>query len=224
MLDSAYRDTRRRIRDLANGLGSEQLCAVVPATPGWTVHELVAHLVGGAADAASGRLDGVTGDQWTSRHVGERRDRSVDELMEEWDRVAPVVEVGLSNQKPVTLNLAADAICHEGDLHEALGLGRVEREHWQPFLDVMMGFARLQFRHGGALIIEDEQGRQWNCGSGEQITVLRADGYELLRATYSRRSRSQIAAWDWTPEPTPRVVEKLGWFGPRDDDQPIPKR
>ncbi|MDT5151351.1 MAG: hypothetical protein QOI01_3084, partial [Mycobacterium sp.] len=59
-------------------------------------------------------------------------------------------------------------------------------------------------------------------GSGEPTTLLRADGYELLRATHSRRSRRQIVAWDWTPTAVEQMVERFGFFGPRDDDQPIP--
>lgn len=222
MLDTVYRQARRRIGNLAATLTSDQLSLPVPATPGWTVHELLAHLVGGAADAAAGRMGDGGSDQWTQRHVQERRDRRIEELLTEWDRVGPAVEAGLASQKVTGPNLAADAICHESDLHEALGLGRVERRHWQPFLDVMMRFVRGQFRHGSTLLIHDDQGQQWICGSGDQATVLCADGYELLRATYSRRSRRQIAGWDWSPAPDLQVVERFGFFGPRDDDQPVP--
>lgn len=85
-----------------------------------------------------------------------------------------------------------------------------------------MLFLRKQFRHTTTLLIRDEQGQQWNCGSGEPTILLRADGYELLRATCSRRSQRQIAALNWTPEPTEQIIERFGFFGPRDDDQPIP--
>jgi hypothetical protein len=59
MLDFAYRNARSRVSDLAATLSDDQLQPPVPATPGWTVHELLAHLVGGAADAANRRLDGT---------------------------------------------------------------------------------------------------------------------------------------------------------------------
>jgi len=78
MLDVVYRDARGRLTKLVGALTGEQLRTPVPATSAWTVHELVAHLVGGAADTVSGDVRGP--------------------------------------------NLAADIICHEGDLHEALGL------------------------------------------------------------------------------------------------------
>jgi len=220
MLDTIYRDARNRITDLAASLSDEQRRAPVPATPGWTVHGLLGHLVGGAADAASGRLDGAPGEVWTARHVAERRQRSAGELLAEWERVGPVAESTLPPRQVFGPNLAADAICHEADLREALGLPRLDREHWQPFLKVMVHLLRNELRHSTTLLISDEQGQQWSCGSGEPTTLLSVDGYELLRATFSRRSRRQIAAWQWTPAPTGQMIECFGFFGPRDDDQP----
>lgn len=224
MLDTAYRNAHRRVVEVVGGLGAEQLRTPVPATPGWSVHELLAHLVGGAADAASGRLDGAPGEQWTARHVAERRDRSVGELLEEWSRVAPQAEADLAGQRFTGPNLAVDAICHEGDLREALALPPVGREHWQePFLEVLMRLLDRRLRDTAAVLVHDETGRQWQCGSaGGAGWELRADAYEVLRAMLSRRSQRQIAHWAWSPAPPGRVVEQFGVFGPRDDDQPVP--
>ncbi|HET6732100.1 maleylpyruvate isomerase family mycothiol-dependent enzyme [Mycobacterium sp.] len=223
MLDVIYRKARTRVADLAATLSDEQLHTPVPATPRWTMHELLAHLVGCAADAASGRVDGAPGEQWTARHVEERRHYSIGELLDEWGRIGPAAESTLTDEQIFGPNMAADAICHEADLHEALGLPRVDREHWQPFLEVMMLFLGKQLRHNRTLIIRDEQGQQWSCGSGEPATLLRADGYELLRATHSRRSQRQIAAWNWTPAPAEQMIKRFGLFGPRYDDQPVPR-
>jgi uncharacterized protein (TIGR03083 family) len=224
VLDMVYRKARGRVTDLAVTLSAEQLLTPVPATPQWTVGELLAHLVGGAADAASGRVDGAPGEQWTARHVAERRGRSVRELLAEWERVGPVVEASLIGQQFTGPNLAADVICHEGDLREALGFPRVDSEHWrQPFLDVMMLRLGKRLPHQTTVLVCDELGQQWRCGSGDLIARLHTDGYELLRAMFSRRSRRQIADWDWTPAPTAQVIDSFGFFGPRDDDQPIPR-
>ncbi|NDJ90618.1 maleylpyruvate isomerase family mycothiol-dependent enzyme [Mycolicibacter kumamotonensis] len=221
MLDEIYRAARGRIKALAAELGDHQLRTPVPAAPGWTVHDVLAHLAGGAADVSAGRLDGAPSDSWTSRHVAERRGRPVDALLAEWEHAAPAVESTLPEQ-PAGPNLAADAICHEADLHEALGLPRTRREHWQPFLDVMGYFPGRRLGDTATLVITDELGRQWRCGSGESVWHLRADGYELLRGLFSRRSRRQIAGWDWSPQPPSRLVDGFGAFGHRDDDQPVP--
>jgi uncharacterized protein (TIGR03083 family) len=221
MLAMTYRNARARVFELAVTLSAAQLQVPVPATPEWTVHEVLAHLVGCAADSATARMDGAPGAQWSARHVGERRCRSVGELLAEWDRVSPAAESTLSDEQMRRPNLVADTICHEADLREALGLARVDREHWQPFLEVVMLFLSKQLRHGATLVIRDEQGQQWSCGTGEPATLLQADGYELLRACYSRRSQRQIAAWNWTPTPSTELIKRFGFFGPREDDQQI---
>jgi uncharacterized protein (TIGR03083 family) len=224
MLDVAYRHGRQRVIELVTGLDDRQLRTPVPATPKWTVHELLAHLVGGAVDAANGRVDGAPGEQWTARHVAERRSASLDTLLAEWDRVGATIEAGLAGQRFTGPNIAADLICHEADLHETFGWGRVDRAHWHhPFLEVMMLFLGQRLQSVASVVVHDECGHQWHCGSGGPITALHADGYELLRAMFSRRSRRQIAAWDWTPAPTAHIVNNFGYFGPRDDDQPIPR-
>jgi len=148
MLDVVYRDARGRLIKLVGALTGEQLRTPVPATSAWTVHELVAHLVGGAADTASGRLDGAPGEGWTARHVAERRQRPVCELLAEWELVGPTVELSLTGEVRGP-NLAADIVCHEGDLHEALGLPRPDRNHWQPVLEAMMGLLGRRLRQPG---------------------------------------------------------------------------
>ncbi|MFV8048389.1 maleylpyruvate isomerase family mycothiol-dependent enzyme [Mycobacterium sp. 48b] len=224
MLDTSYRNARLRVAAVAAGLDETQLLTPVPATPGWTVHDLLAHLVGGAADGASGRLDGAGGARWTARHVAERQQDSVESLLAEWERVAPVVEVNLAGQQFTGPNLAADLICHEADLSEALGLPPVDRAHWhQPFLTVMMRLLVHRLKPLTSALLRDEQGNEWHCGSEQPALTLDADGYELFRAMFSRRSRRQIAAWNWMPAPGQQVVESFGFFGPRDDDQPLPR-
>lgn len=132
------------------------------------------------------------------------------ELLAEWELIAPTVELSLT-----------DLICHEGDLHEALGLPRPDRDHWQPVLEAMMGLLGRRLKQPGTFVIRDEQDQEWCFGEGDPHTLLSADGYELLRGTFSRRSLRQIAGWNWTPTPAARI-HRFGAFGPREDDQPIP--
>lgn len=223
MLADSYRGARDRIGALAVDLSAEQLRLPVPATPAWSVHDVLAHLAGGAADVLAQRLDGVPGDAWTARHVAERRGRPVADLLAEWANASPAAEATLP-ERFTGPNLAADAICHEGDLHEALGLARPDREHWQPFLDVLGHLPGRRLGDTATLVVTDERGQQWRCGTGESVTEVRADGYELLRGLFSRRSRRQIAGWDWSPAPAAHLVDGFGVFGPRDDDQPVPDR
>jgi hypothetical protein len=44
--------------------------------------------------------------------------------------------------------------------------------------------------------------------------------YELFRAIFSRRSRTQMTGWGSALDPT--WLDQICLFGPRDDDQPVP--
>jgi uncharacterized protein (TIGR03083 family) len=186
------------------------------------VHDLLAHLVGVAADVAAGRREGAPGPEWTARQVAERRDRPVPDLVEEWQRASAVIEPGLM-EAPTGPNPVLDIVCHEGDLCEALGRPRPPRNGWLPVLEILVGWLGRRLKQPGTLVIRDETGAEWTFGSGAPDTTLRVDGYELLRGMYSRRSQRQIAGWDWTPAPAERL-HRFGAFGPRDDDQPVPAR
>jgi hypothetical protein len=86
---ATHRQACARASQLFGALATDQLHLLVPATPAWAVHEVLAQLVGGAADAFGDRLDGAASATWTQRHVEERRTRTVGELLDEWDEVSP---------------------------------------------------------------------------------------------------------------------------------------
>lgn len=218
--DTIYRAARERVLAVARTLSPDQLRTRVAATPKWTVHELIAHVVGVASDATTGRMDGAISDAWTERHVAERRDREVSELLAEWESLAPAAEAQLARTTRVP-NMAYDLACHEGDLRESLGLPRLERSAWEFFVDRFANALGHQISPRGTLEIRDETGSTWTFGAGEPKTVLRLDGYEIVRAVFSRRSQRQIASWDWDPAPC-ATLANVGVFGPREDDQPIP--
>jgi len=57
---------------------------------------------------------------------------------------------------------------------------------------------------------------------GEHADAVAAvPDYELFRAFFSRRSRAQTAAWNTGLDQ--ETLDGLGIFGPRDDDQPVPR-
>lgn len=163
-----YRDHVRAIGALAGDLSDDQLASTVPATPGWTVHDVLAHLAGGGADVVTGRLDGVPGPEWTSRHVNERAPLRVSDLVEELVTNADAVAATtVDNPRPA---IVWDLAVHHADLHEALGLGRLPTHLWLPVVEEL-GPARAP------------------------DVVGTVEPYELFRALFSRRSRDQMRAW-----------------------------
>ena len=190
-----YRANVAAVTRLASDLDEAGLATTVPGSPDWTVHDVLAHLAGGPADALAGRMEGAPGPEWTARHVSERRGRPVDELTGEMAaNLDAVAESTVDNPRPA---IVWDVAVHHADLHEALGLGVPPEEMWAP---VLAAVAPMKF---GA-------------------TQLPADieEYELFRAIFSRRSRTQMQAWGLPLSPD--QLDDLCIFGPREDDQPVP--
>lgn len=221
MFDTLYRGARERVVAVAETLTDDQLHVRVPATPDWTVRELLCHVVGVASDATADAPKPDAGDERTGRQVAERRSCELVDLLAEWQSIAPAAEARLAETTRIP-NMAFDLVCHEGDLREALGLPRMARSGWAPLVGTMAGALGSQLAAPGLLEIHDETGQVWQFGSGEPVTRLRLDGYEIVRAAFSRRSQRQIAGWDWAPAPAGDLT-KVGVFGPRDDDQPVPE-
>jgi uncharacterized protein (TIGR03083 family) len=190
-----YRANVAAITRLASDLDEAGLATTVPGSPDWTVQDVLAHLAGGPADALAGRMEGAPGPEWTARHVTERRGRPVDDLTGEMAaNLDAVAESTVDNPRPA---IVWDVAVHHADLHEALGLGVPPEAMWAP---VLAAVAPMKF---GA-------------------TQLPADieEYELFRAIFSRRSRTQMQAWGLPLSPD--QLDDLCIFGPREDDQPVP--
>src|SRR5689334_335574 len=81
---TVYGACRDRVSVMVRELSDADANRRVPATPEWTVHDAVAHLVGTAVDINSGNLDGVGSDAWTAAQVDRRRGASLAELVAEW--------------------------------------------------------------------------------------------------------------------------------------------
>jgi uncharacterized protein (TIGR03083 family) len=200
-----YRDHVDALAGMASGLGEDELATTVPATPAWTVREVLAHLAGGAADVVAGRMDGAPSPAWSSRHVAERAGMRVADLMGELraGQEALVQAVaGVDRPAPVW-----DMTVHHADLHEALGRGELPERLWQP---VLAGVA--PYRLGEQPLTVFAGDAAYGAGGPEVMVAP----YELFRALFSRRSRAQIAVWAGD-----RLdAEQVCVFGARDDDQP----
>ncbi len=190
-----YRANIDAVTALAEGLSTEQLSTRVPATPDWTVHDLLAHLAGSPADALSGRMDGAPGPDWTERHVGERAAHTTAGLVAEVRGSVDAVVASLDgNDRPA---LVWNAAVHHADLHEALAKGAPPQQMWRAVVEAM------------------------TPSLGEHVDALAGvSDYEKFRMFFSRRSRSQTAAWGTGLDQG--TLDGFSIFGPRDDDQPIP--
>lgn len=200
MFEEIYREARQRIVGLTMGLSADELARTVPACPEWTVHQVVAHLAGAASDLVSGRMEGAPSDEWTARHVAERADVPVEDLLEQWNAFGDKI----AEMPRIPFQLALDAITHEADLRAALGRERLPDTVWRPTL-VWMAPRRLT-----DVTVKTEFG---DLGDGP--TTVEVEGYELWRAFFGRRSRRQMESWNWSG---PAPIDKIPFFPARETD------
>jgi uncharacterized protein (TIGR03083 family) len=196
-----YNRGRHVLTELSLDLTPEQAATPVPACPGWTVKDVYAHLAGVAADMLAGNLEGVATPPWTAKHVADRADRSLSEIVLEWSQTGPRVDEALRAIGDVgTERIVSDIWSHEQDVRGALSKPG-SRDVPRLSFAVDHGLKRFSADwpdHLPTVEVTSESGR-WVLGTGEPEVRLATSDYEIGRALIGRRSRTQYLALDWTP-------------------------
>ncbi len=220
-----YATTRSDLAELVSTLSDEDLHRPVPATPEWSIRDVVAHLAGvvqciAAGDfpreffAAIGSEAGVTVlNEWTDRHVGARREPSLRELLEEWESASAAIAPMMHGDVPWPEDvvpfaahiLTTDLGVHQQDVYGALGI--VKDREGAP---VRIGFTvyatgadlRIRASGGSALRFVTER-KEVVAGDGEPAATVRGTHFELFRALSGRRSPDQLRAYEWEGDPEP---------------------
>ena len=191
-----YRASRERVTTAVRDLTPAELDQQVPACPQWSVHNLVSHLTGVAADFVAGNLAGAPRPPWTAVQVETRRNLPIATVLDEWAVVGPKLEelvVSGTTSHPLVCSPWVDTGTHEADLHGAIGSGRPPTKVWLAVLDWMLD-------EPGPLTVVTPDGT-YSAGSDGPDAVVRTSSYELFRAIFGRRSARQIQEWEWeTPE------------------------
>ncbi len=205
-LSQYYRESRERLSAFVRQRPDADATSV-PATPGWTVHDVIAHLTGVAEDLLSGRLTGGPTAEWTAGHVARGAGVPTTELLDTWSGLSPEVErVADGGVWPIVM----DVLSHEHDVRGALGdpTGRDA--------DVIAVAAKVllsTLNPAQPLVIETEHKRIRVGPAGGEPVTLRTTSWEAFRWRLGRRSRAQLAGMDWSGDPAP-FLDGLCIFGP----------
>jgi uncharacterized protein (TIGR03083 family) len=219
-IGSAYRGCRRRITDLLESIDAARAASPVPACPGWSVHDVLAHLSGGIADAMAGRMEGAGEDHWTARQVEERREIPVPHVLAEWNVNAPKIEQILDQVGDIGRQAVDDVVNHEHDIRAALGEPGA-RDTDAVRIGLSFSAPRLiesAAGHGASLRVEIDDGAAY--GPEDATVRLRGSAFELLRATTGRRSVEQLRALDWEGD-SQSVIPAFSWYSLSPAKQPI---
>ncbi|MDY6999225.1 MAG: maleylpyruvate isomerase N-terminal domain-containing protein, partial [Actinomycetota bacterium] len=207
-LADLYCETKDRIVGLLTESAAAQWSQPVPACPGWSVRDTVAHLIAVALDLPEGRLTIPPSDAETAEHVRRFDGRAEDELLAIWtgatDRlVESAATTGL--EPPL-----GDIACHEHDIRAALGkpgARDADSVRWTARQLLAMLEPPVPMR------IHTEDGEYRSGPQAGSEIALRSTLFETMRWRLGRRSRTQLAAMDWTSDPGP-VLDHLYVFGP----------
>ena len=206
---AAYRRVHDRIVSLVTPDNAD---TPVATCPGWTVKDLVAHLASFFATYDDGGMKAF-GPGWGDRTVAERRDLSLQECFDEWDRrLADADEIW---NTPLGSTAVSDALAHEQDIRTALGRPGARDDEGIPgaatrALKFMEGRAKEEDLPPLRIVTED---LDVQLGEGAPAATLKTSSFELFRIVFGRRTADQVRSLDWDGDPEP-WAEKLFVFGP----------
>lgn len=199
-----YEALRLRVTATVRSCAADELVRVVPATPDWRVRDVLAHVVGLAADLNASRFPAPGDDPaaWTARQVETRRTVAVDVLLAEWDREGPVFAGGLRLFGPeVGAHFVADLHAHHTDVLVALGRpGDDDPATVALALAHYAGFLHDQLVAAGWGAVElATDGGVRRLGPPDVPVRARVSGapLELVRSLSGRRTLAQLRALRW---------------------------
>jgi uncharacterized protein (TIGR03083 family) len=211
-LAGMYRETRERLTALVSGLDEAQLATAVPACPGWSVADVIGHLAAIPEDALAGRLTGPPSVAETAVQVDRFRGRPMAQTLTGWTSMAPRFEeiVAALEVWPAVIDVAS----HEQDIRGAVGQpGARDTE----VIRELAGWLVTRLRPPVPMRVTFEDTQILIGPDGEPVLGLTTTRYEAFRWRMGRRSRSQLAALDWSGDPSP-VLDHLVVFGPAPAD------
>jgi hypothetical protein len=218
-LGDLYRQARRRITATVLSLDPSEYWYTLPAAPDWTIHDVIAHLRGIVEDGIAGNMAGAPGDAWTSAQVERGSNVDTQVLLEDWDADAPFFEAALTASGGSGLMSAAviDIHTHELDILGALQRRLTLTDEAGRWLTATLAEGLVSAAGASGLPglrVATVEGDEF--GDLDAATVLRVSRVELFRSRLGRRSRDQVAAYDWGgADPTPYLAS-YAVFGPRD--------
>ncbi|MDQ4095901.1 MAG: maleylpyruvate isomerase family mycothiol-dependent enzyme [Actinomycetota bacterium] len=237
-LADLYETTRKELANFVSSLPEEDLTRPVPATPEWSIFDVVAHLSGVLTCTVSGDFpreffsaigspEGVTTlNEWTARHVSERRGRPLQDVLDEWENASATITPMIRGDVPFPEGvlpfagyvLITDLAIHQQDIYGALGLVKDRDE-----APIGIGFSvyttgvDLRIKGGGGPAVKFvTEHKEVTAGDGERVATVRGSRFELFRALSGRRNLDQVRAYEWDGDPEP-FLEYFYPYGVREE-------
>ena len=198
-----FADAYERAHQRICGIVDPEVADVeVPACPGWTVKDVVAHLAGFFTEYQSGGREAFSAD-WGDREVKKREDRSLEDCITEWNELLKDPgDLFESRLAPVAVS---DVLAHEQDIRSAINRpGAQDDENIVPAVEMGLSFVDQKAKAAelpALRVVTDEVDRK--IGQGEPAVTLRTSTFDLFRALHGRRTLDQMRAMSWEGDPDP---------------------
>jgi uncharacterized protein (TIGR03083 family) len=205
----AYDAVRRRLEPVLSAADPQH---AVPACPGWSVRDVLAHLVGLCEDWVHGRFEGYASEEWTAAQLERHRGESCVSMLETWRAtMRAFTELDDSPLGATPARWAfGDAVVHEADLRGATSTGRVPETAVELGLQGAVARWRQVLRGAGLggvrVVLPDGQELRTSAPGDERAVEVGADPYEVFRGLAGRRSVAQVAGWSWSVDPSPYLA------------------
>jgi uncharacterized protein (TIGR03083 family) len=182
----------------------------VPACPGWSVRQVVAHLAGVAQDIVALNLEKKGTGPWADAQVARLGSHSIDDLLNLWRQSLDSVSANIAFASDAGVcQLVFDTLTHEHDIRGALRepgsrAGDLAFEAALSFVTTMgdqflrqaeLPALRLWTPTIGSVQLGDPE-------TGRGRVALSISDFEALRAFGGRRSVEQLLALPWDGDPT----------------------
>jgi uncharacterized protein (TIGR03083 family) len=194
---------------LLSSLDDDEWSTPVPCCPDWTVRDVLSHVAGVTDDIANGRVEGAGTDPWTAAQVARWRDVDRSALIEQWNGqiggVADLLEQVGEVRPPI------DCFNHEHDVRHALGRDlRVPPDFLAAMVDRFAAVSAgppvtVTFADGATAALP---------GEGDPVSLRGISQYEFVRSRLGRRTREQVASYDWSQPPGDELLSEWFAFGP----------
>lgn len=203
---AAYQGSHRRIVALVRRLDAQQLATEVTCCPLWSVKDLIGHLTGVLEDRRDDNMPENSFGEWTAAQVARHRGESIETVLETWGEVT---SAGV-DEPPILASLSFDAVTHEFDLYQALGIaGDRSTPSVRIGAERSLGRMSSMLTKGSApgVRITTEDGTNLAEGAAPPLS-LETSRYALMRLTTGRMSRRQAESLGWGSDPGP-VLDSL---------------
>ncbi len=214
----AYRTSHQRIMTLVRRLSDEQLATVVTCCPLWSVKDLIGHLTGVLEDRRDDNMPTGSFDDWTAAQVERHRDEPIESILAAWIEASATTV----DKPPSMASLSFDAVTHEFDLYQALGVaGDRSTVSVRVGAERALGRMSSMLSDGAAPGVEVTTEDGMNLAEGVEAPItLETSRYAFMRMTTGRMSRRQAESLGWGSDPAP-VLNSLysdGFFVPQPVD------